>query len=153
MHLLIAFSYPEGTKALLACFGSERHPSCLLIIGAVVSDFIRPTIPSKSTVQLTLSWLALTGQRWIHRLGVFRHTLVLWKEHHWPKTIVCCLTNMQKSSLYVLDLHPSDWFSLTQLRAGYYKVTRACQRLAVDQDSPGLYLCQCFCARPQQKIT
>lgn len=50
MHLLIAFSYPEGTKALLACFGSERHPSCFLIIGAVVSDFIRPTIPSKSTV-------------------------------------------------------------------------------------------------------
>lgn len=45
---LIAFSYPEGMKALLACFGSERHPSRLLLVGAVVSVFIRPINPSKS---------------------------------------------------------------------------------------------------------
>lgn len=47
MLLLIAFSYPEGMKALLACFGSERHPSRLLV-EAVVSVFIRPINLSKS---------------------------------------------------------------------------------------------------------
>lgn len=45
-----SFRYPEGTKALIACFSFERHPSCLLIIRAVVFDLVRPIIPSKSIV-------------------------------------------------------------------------------------------------------
>lgn len=54
MHLLIAFSYLEGMKALVACFGSEGHPFYLLVIGAVVSEFLRPIILSKSMVWLSL---------------------------------------------------------------------------------------------------
>lgn len=50
VHLLILSGILRGTKALVACFSSETHPSCLLIIRAVVSDLIRPIIPSKSIV-------------------------------------------------------------------------------------------------------
>lgn len=61
MHLLIAFCCSEGMKDLLACFGSGGHPFYPLIVGAVVSEFLRPITPSKLMLWLTLPRLALMG--------------------------------------------------------------------------------------------